>query len=190
MTLDWESRYRECSSGEAEPCAVLTDYHHLLPASGEALDLACGLGGNALYLARHGLTTSAWDSARTAIDCLAARGRDEGLPLAAEVRDVVARPPLAETFDVVVVSRFLERNLAPALAAALRPGGLLFYQTFTRARVAERGPRNDDFRLADNEFLTLFAGLRIRLYRDEWRAGHVSEGLRDEAQLIAQRGAE
>lgn len=187
MPTDWEARYRELSATPPGPAAVLADFDHLLPASGDALDLACGLGGNALHLARHGLITRAWDSAATAIDRLAAQARVEGLALTAEVRDVVEHPPAASTFDAIVVSRFLDRSLCPALAAALRPGGLLFYETFTRARVTGRGPQSEHYRLGDNELLALFAGLRIRLYRDEDRAGASDRGLRDIAQLVAQR---
>lgn len=187
MAPDWEARYRERSAAQAQPAAVLTDFDHLLPASGDALDLACGLGGNALHLARRGLITRAWDSATTAIDRLAAQARAEELPLTAEVRDVVEHPPQASTFDVIVVSRFLDRALCPALISALRSGGLIFYETFTRAGGTGRGPQSDHYRLGDNELLALFAGLRVRVYRDEQRAGALDRGLRDVAQLVAQR---
>ena len=187
MATDWEARYREHSATQPRPAAVLADFDHLLPGSGDALDLACGLGGNALHMARRGLITRAWDSAATAIDRLAEQARAEGLPLTAEVRDVVAHPPPASTFDIIVVSRFLDRTLCPALAAALRPEGLLFYETFTRTRVTGPGPRSEHYRLDDNELLALFPGLRIRIYRDEDRAGASDRGLRDVAQLVAQR---
>ena len=190
MATDREPRCRDHSATQAQPAAVLTEFDHLLPASGDALDLACGPGGNAFHLARCGLTTRAWDNAATAIDTLAEQARIEGLPLTAEVHDVLEHPPAATTFDVIVVSRFLDRALCPALAAALRPGGLIFYETFTRAGVTGRGPRTRRYRLGDNELLTLFAGLRVRAYRDEDRAGALDRGLRDIAQLVAQRPAD
>lgn len=187
---DWERRYRERSATQAQPAAVLADFDHLLPASGDALDLACGLGGNALHLARCGLTTQAWDSAASAIETLSEQAGGEGLPLTAEVRDVIERPPAPVSFDVIAVSRFLDRALCRALAHALRPGGLLFYETFTRARVASAGPTSERYRLGDNELLALFAGLRVRAYRDEARAGDLDRGQRDVAQLVAQRPAD
>jgi len=190
VTPDWEARYRDRSVAEAQAAGVLADNAHLLPGGGAALDVACGLGGNAVLLAREGLTTFAWDSSSATIDKLAAWGRANRLPLTAEVRDVVAEPPEPGRFDVITVSRFLERELAPALIAAIRPGGVLFYQTFTRTRVSDRGPGNDRFRLADNELLRLFASLRILVYREEGRVGDVSRGWRDEALLVAQRPPE
>lgn len=187
MSPDWETRYAQRSDADAAPTAVLADNAHLLPARGAALDLACGLGGNAVLLARHGLDTRAWDSAASAIGRLAERARTEALPLTAEVRDVVARPPPPGGFDVIVVSRFLERGLAPALTAALRPRGLLFYQTFTRTRVTGRGPGSERFRLAPGELLELFAPLEVLVYREERDAGDTARGLRDEAQLVARQ---
>lgn len=187
MAPDWEARYRGRSVADAEPAAVLADNAHLLPEGGGALDVACGLGGNAVFLARAGLETVAWDSSPAAVDKLGAWARENRLPLTAEVRDVMAAPPEPECFDVIAVSRFLERELAPALIGALRPGGVLFYQTFTRTRVSDRGPGSDRFRLGDNELLTLFAPLRVLAYREEGRVGDLDRGLRDEAQLVAYR---
>ena len=184
---DWEARYADRSVGESAPAAVLADNGHLLPAAGVALDVACGLGANAILLARHGLETHAWDRSPTAIGRLSEWAAHHPLPLHPAVRDVVARPPEPGRFDVITVTRYLERDLAPALAAALRPGGLLFYQTFNRARVGEQGPRGDRFRLADGELLALFASLEVVFYRDEDRLGDLARGMRDEAQLIARR---
>lgn len=190
MTLDpqarWDARYRE-SSRPAAPARVLVAHAHLLPASGRALELACGLGANALFLAARGLRVSAWDLSSVAIERLARQASARGLALGTEVRDVLAEPPPAGAFDVVVVARFLERSLAPAIAGALRPGGLLYYQTFTRTRVDDTGPDSDAYRLADNELLRLFAGLRVLAYREEGRVGNLTRGLRNQAYLVAQR---
>jgi SAM-dependent methyltransferase len=182
----WNRRYAE---GEAVPRAaqVLIENRHLLPATGDALDLACGLGGNALMLAGAGLSVQAWDVSSVAIDALQSRAIAENLNLQAAVRDVSAQPPAPNTFDVIVVSYFLQRELAPALCAALRPGGLLFYQTFVRDKVSQQGPGNPDFLLAENELLILFAPLRLRVYREEGVLGDTTQGLRNEALLVAQK---
>ncbi len=184
---DWDARYRERTLEDTAPAAVLADNLHLLPAGGRVLDLACGLGANALLLAQQGLETLAWDSSPVAIGKLRDWCRERLLPLTAEVRDVVARPPEPGRFDVIVVARFLERDLAGSLMDALRPGGLLFYQTFTRSRVGPHGPSGDEYRLAEGELLELFRPLRVVVYREEDRIGDLSRGFRDEAQLVACR---
>jgi SAM-dependent methyltransferase len=166
---------------------VLVENSYLLPAGGVALDLACGLGANACLLARCGLDTVGWDYSRVAIDALTELAITTGLSLQGEVRDAIADPPQPGSFDVIVVSHFLERSLAPSLEAALRRGGLLFYQTFTRIRVDDGGPSNPAFRLDGNELLGLFSGLRVLVYREEGRVGDIRQGFRNEAMLVAQK---
>lgn len=184
----WDKRYRESSSNEPKAAQVLWENRHLLPKTGDALDLACGLGGNSLLLAEAGLQVQAWDLSPVAVEVLQSRSAHGMDNLQAEVRDVLTHPPQPASFDVIVVSYFLERSLAQALCAALRPGGLLFYQTFVRDKVNQEGPSNADFLLAENELLSLFAGLRLRVYREEGRLGDTKQGLRNEALFVGQKG--
>ncbi|HKK04584.1 MAG TPA: methyltransferase domain-containing protein [Gammaproteobacteria bacterium] len=186
MRAKWDARYRD-AGGRGAPAVVLAGNAHLLPERGRALDMACGLGSNALLLAERGLTVEAWDLSPVAIDRLNADAAEQGLSLQGTVRDVVAEPPLPASFDVIVVAHFLERSLCPAISAALRPGGLLFYQTFTRARVTDTGPGNPAFRLERNELLHLFADLSLVVYREEARIGKLTQGFRDQAMLVAQK---
>jgi SAM-dependent methyltransferase len=180
----WDRRWRD-SASTPRPLAVLADNIHLLPSHGHALDLACGLGGNALLLAEHGLETWAWDLSPVGIERLREEAVRRELVVHPEVRDVLADPPGPERFDVITVGHFLDRRLVPALTAALKPGGLLYYQTFTRERVDDTGPQDDAFRLEENELLRLFADLTLIHYREEGRIGDLTKGLRNEAQLIA-----
>lgn len=182
----WDERYRDTDLRQ-DPARVLTENLHLLPAEGKALDLACGLGANAVLLAERGLKTWAWDISPVAIRRLEDQSWEANLDLEAVVRDVTVAPPEADSFDVIVVSRFLDRALAPKLVEALRPGGLLFYQTFTREKIDEGGPGNPDFLLEDGELLKLFAALQPRVYREEGLLGDTSQGFRNEALLVAQK---
>jgi len=182
----WNERYRDATGGQ-QASRVLNENLHLLPGTGRALDLACGSGGNAILLAQQGLTVDAWDIADVAIAELQDAALRRQLPIHAEVRDVEARPPSPETFDVIVVSYFLDRDSIPALIQALRPAGLIYYQTFTRKRVSDRGPQRAEFRLADQELLQLFSGLELLFYREEGCVGDVQKGFRDEAMLVARK---
>jgi tellurite methyltransferase len=185
----WEQRYGGGDGGEPPPPArVLVENAHLLPAEGAALDLACGLAGNAFFLVEQGLDVWAWDYSSAAIERVRVQAVARGLRLHAEVRDAVAEPPESARFDVIVVTRFLERALVPALIDALRPAGLLYYQTFTRARVDDTGPANPAYRLAPNELLALFRPLQILVYREEDTVGDVRRGFRNEAMLVARKG--
>ena len=183
----WNRRYSQAPSGPPRACAVLREYAFLLPAAGQALDLACGRGGNALFLARRGLRAHAWDISEEAIGTLAREAGAAGLGLQVEVRDVQESPPAPGTFDVICVSFYLERGLCGALIEALRPQGLLFYQTFLREQVTQEGPGNPAYRLGPGELLGLFAPLHVLAYQELGRVGDPGQGVRDTAWLVAQR---
>ncbi len=187
LPAKWNEPYRKRSVASLHPAVVLSDSAHLLPASGRALDLACGGGGNALFLARRGLEVTARDIASVAVDRLREQAQIEGLRLRAEVCDVEKLPWPPERYDVIVVSRYLHRALAPAIMAALNPGGLLFYQTFTADKPPGIGPTHPDYLLADNELLYLFRGLKVRFYREDARCGDSSSGRRNEAYFVGQK---
>ncbi len=178
----WNRRHAE-NQAPPQAARVLCENRHLLPAVGDALDLACGLGGNSLLLAEAGMRVAAWDLSPVAI----ARLRGQARPgIRAEVRDVIAAPPVAKSFDVIVVSYFLHRPLLPALVEALRPDGLLFYETFG-PRIVGIGPEKAGFRLRRSELPGLLLDLIPCYYREDGAAGDLSEGFRDRVMLVGQR---
>lgn len=171
----WNAQYAWSGKPLPAPAEVLTRGERWLPGNGKALDLACGRGASALWLQARGFETHAWDISQTAIAQLQARAG--GQALQAIVRDVEKRAPQPASFDVIVVCRFLHRPLCPAIADALRPGGMLFYQTFTH------GLSNPDYLLEPNELLTLFPTLNVSWY---FEAPEVVQG-KAQAMLIAQQ---
>ncbi|NOZ52144.1 MAG: methyltransferase domain-containing protein [Gammaproteobacteria bacterium] len=186
--IKWNKRYlcNTDSSPAFEPALVLLEYAHLLPGSGRALEVACGLGGNTLFLARRMFEVDAWDISDVAIGRLIQRAGQEKLAITAETRDVLRHPPAPKCYDVIVVSRFLERAMIPNLIQALRPKGLIFYQTFIKDKDPCVGPKNPAYLLGENELLTLFSRLKVVLYREEGQLGDCHQGLRNEAMLVAQ----
>ncbi|MDJ0805808.1 MAG: methyltransferase domain-containing protein [Gammaproteobacteria bacterium] len=187
LQIKWNQRHAD-PTHQPRAAEVLYQNLHLLPVQGRALDLACGLGGNALLMAKSGLQVTAWDLSQVAINRLKGYAEAQGFKhLQAEVRDLGRESLPVESFDIIVVSYFLERALVAPLITALKPGGLLFYQTFTRISVDGQGPSNPDFRLADNELLRLFEPLAVRYYREENRLGSLTRGVRDVAMLVAEK---
>ena len=182
----WNDRYR-AATGEPQASRVLKENLHLLPGQGRALDLACGLGGNAMLLAQQGLHVDAWDIADVPVSALQDIALKRQLSIQAELRDVETHPPEPETFDVIVVSYFLQRDIVAEMIDAVKAGGLIYYQTFTRQRVSDRGPQRAEFGLADQELLSLFSGLQVLFYREEGRVGDVQKGFRDEAMFIGRK---
>jgi SAM-dependent methyltransferase len=165
------------------PAAWLTDHADLLPPQARALDLACGRGRNALWLAERCASVLALDRDAAAVDQLRAAAGVRGLPITAVVTDLEwgVRPLASSAFEVIVVINYLHRPLFPSLVDALTPGGVLIYETFTRAQAARGRPTNPDFLLEQGELNRLVAPLEIL----DWREGEFEA--RDVASVIARR---
>jgi len=186
MTQDdrarWDARYAERDPGEEKPPhPLLVEYAGRAPG-GAALDVACGRGRDALWLAANGFRpVVAADVSRVALrHCLAAahqRGLAEGLLCVQADLDRFRFPPAA--FDLICVFRFLNRGLFPALVRGLKPGGLLIYETFNWRWAEERPDVSPDYLLQPGELLEAFGGLEVIAY-DEL-------GVR--SQLVARRPA-
>ena len=183
----WDQIYRNRPETCPLAAQVLAENLHLLPKTGTALDAACGPGANAIVLARQGLETHAWDISEEALLHLGKSIANENLNLITAQRDIVSQPPAAETFDVIVVSRFLDRSIIRHLINALRRDGLIYYQTYIKDQRDAIGPNNPAYRLDVNELLRLFSALRLIFYREEGMIGDLSTGFRNEAMLIARK---
>ena len=162
----WNARY---AAGEyaarTHPSPLLAAWIDRLPR-GRALDVACGLGRNAIHLAAHGYAVDAMDISGVAL--AGARERAEAAGVAVNwIETDLDRPDIArDAYDVVVVARFLYRPLIPRLVDALRPGGHLVYDHhyITPADVA--GPTSRRFRARPNELLERFRALRVLSYEE------------------------
>ena len=150
------------------PSAWLIDNAGLLPRGGTVLDVACGRGRHAFLLASAGFDVHAIDRDPEAVDFVRATAERLHLSLTCELVDLETDPPpeLPGGCDVVLVFNYLHRPLMPALRAALKPGGRLFYETFT-VQQAERGhPKNPAFLLNAGELPELMAPLRVIRVRE------------------------
>ena len=184
----WNNIYQQSQVGEGEPVWVLKEFSHLLPVNGKALDIACGLAPNGVHLARLGLQVEAWDISDVVVEKINQYAEANKLKLVGKTVDFSSAGIPESSFDVIVVSHYLERSLAPVIVKALRPGGLLFYQTFVKdVTPSYSGPSNPDFRLDANELLKLFSDLKLVAYREEATIGVLDEGLRNVAAYIGQK---
>lgn len=183
----WEKRYEACTDEYPVAAEVLFDNQHLLPEEGTALDLACGRGANAICLAENGLDTSAWDISSSALEQLSQHAEKNNLTINIEARDVSAIPPDKDTFDIIVVSRFLDRKIMPQLKNAIKQNGLILYQTFIKDKANSSGPNNPDYLLDKNELLSFFTDWKIIVYREEGTTGNIDKGFRNQAMIIAQK---
>ena len=184
----WNERYlrRGVEPFARAPSDWLVAHRDLLAGAGRALDLACGDGRNALYLAQLGYDVDAIDISDVAIDALRAAARQHGLRIVPRVVDLEREPLPAGPFDAIVVMNFLQRDLFVALEDALAPDGLLLYETLSTVHVEELGHSfNPDYLLERGELPRAFPDLEIV---DE-REGVVGEpgAQRGVASIVARR---
>jgi SAM-dependent methyltransferase len=125
----------------------------LIKANGRVLDLACGAGRNARWLAAQGYLVEAVDRDATALQSM------HGLAnITTKVADLEHAPwPYGvQQFDAIVVCRYLHRPLLPLLPGSLAPQGVLIYETFMQGHEVYGRPQNPDFLLQPNELLEVF----------------------------------
>ncbi|MGH7261278.1 MAG: dihydroneopterin aldolase [Nitrospiraceae bacterium] len=185
-------RTRPVAATDPRPAQFLKDHVHLLPA-GRVLDVACGRGRNALFLAAQGYTVDAVDRDEQALAEAAATAVQRGLASvtvrAVELEDPAHPPDIPSAcYDAVLVLFYLYRPLFPALLRALKPGGVLLYETFLiDNHLRHRHPRRQEFCLAHNELLHLATGLRVLHYDEGEHADAHGGGSAFTARLLARK---
>ncbi|HET7776396.1 MAG TPA: methyltransferase domain-containing protein [Azospira sp.] len=151
------------------PSPWIRRFAGLIPPSRAVLDLACGSGRHARWLAQRGHPVLAVDRDGEALATLAEVPGVETLPA-----DLEGAPwPLAgRSFAGIVVTNYLHRPLMPFLAASLEAGGVLLYETFMAGNERFGRPSRPDFLLQPGELLDFAReqGLQVLAYE----AGEVS----------------
>jgi len=164
----WEVRYGERPEDQVgPPSQFLVEQLHRLPR-GRALDVACGPGRQALYLARHGWTVDAIDFSHTALARLLSAARRDGRAVHALAADLEHYVLPRDRYALIVNVRYLQRSLFDDLKRALRRGGMILFETFIRDQQQLGHPRNPAFLLDRDELAAAFADLEILAY-DEGR---------------------
>ena len=135
--------------------------------SSRALDVAMGRGRHAVVLAARGFKVFGVDNRLDAIREASTRVAAIGRPLHAWCADLTSFPLPRSRFDLIVVTRYLQRDLMESLKRALIPGGAILYETFTEAqRRHGRGPTSPDHLLAPGELRAYFADFNVLAYEE------------------------
>jgi SAM-dependent methyltransferase len=163
----WEERHRDARPGDPEPSVI-----EMLPVlpRGTALDVAAGTGRNAIALARAEWRVVAADFSLTGMDMLKAIARCENLAISPVVADLENSFPFhPSSFDVILNVSYLDRALTPLLVGALRPRGMLLFDTFLIDEADEAGHghlRDSRFTLDHYELRGMLSDLEMVRYRE------------------------
>ena len=162
---EWDARYRGGERAEdliAAPTRLVVRTAEKLDP-GRALDIACGTGRNAIWLAEHGWTVTAVDGAPTAIDVLNQRAK--GLKVRSQVADLEGDDFTIDCgyWDLILKCYYLQRSLIPAVREGVRPGGV----AIVIVHLAEPGETTTYKHAAPGELRSFFA---------DWDVLHYFEG--------------
>jgi SAM-dependent methyltransferase len=172
--LKWNEKYRR-KDYPTEPSEIVKAFCGLAPGAA-ALDIAAGIGRNAIFLAGQGFTVDAVDIADEGLALLAGRHRS----IRTLCADLDAFDIPAGRYDLIVNILYLNRRLFPQIREGLKPGGLLIFETLLEPLdESERSRHCRDYFLRENELLHSFLSLRVLHYREGPEAG------RDSTRLLA-----
>lgn len=182
---NWDERYRHGEHPKEPSPLLATAIENLKP--GRALDIACGAGRHAIFLAEHGWQVTAVDSSRVGIETLQQHAREAGVTVEAQVADLELGEFHIEpgTYDLICVFYYLQRELFSPMRAGVKPGSMVVAAIHLNDGKKDAKPANPAFLLEPGELKQLFADWEITYYRESEsdEGGHHH----DTAYLIARK---
>jgi SAM-dependent methyltransferase len=156
VRYDFDALYRGESPGEGVPAMVTPPWDTKAPKEnvvawheggwvhGDVLDIGCGLGDNAIYLARQGFNVTGLDISPTALITAERRAKDAGVDVTFAVTDSTKLEGYTDAFDTIVDSGMFhcldddaKRSYAAAARRATRPGATLLLSCFSDANPSD-----------------------------------------------------
>lgn len=185
MKESWDERYAGGKYSSAEPHKLLVNLAEKLKA-GKALDLACGTGRNAIFLAEKGWTITAVDNSAVGIEIAAQRAKEKGLKLDFRVADLEKGEFEIEenAYDLICDFYYLQRDLFPRIKTALKPNGIVIAAIHIYGDAEEP----HEFSLKEGELREYFKDFEILHYHETSQTDtDAGEHHRRTAEIIAKK---
>ena len=160
----WEQKYEVKDVSEIPPADewLLECVRHLTP--GRALDVACGLGQNAIALAELGWQVDAVDISPRGLELAANHADQLGVKINWICADLDEWLPETDRYDLVIFFLFLDWECIPAIVErGLKPGGSLCYETFSAAQCnrSDNHLKNPAFTVQEGDWERYFLNFEI-----------------------------
>ena len=176
----WDKRYRVADTDVSDPDSLLL-HGPRLSGPGRALDVACGRGANALFVAARGFQVDAVDISLAALRVVHATARQRDADVACIAADLDYFPLPISVYDLVLVFYFFSEPLILPIERALKPGGLLCYATYNVRHTSVKPGFNPAYLIEPDDLRRHFADFEHILHEsDAGEKGNVSR-------LIARR---
>ncbi|MEM9456338.1 MAG: class I SAM-dependent methyltransferase [Myxococcota bacterium] len=166
----WNAKYRAGSHASEVASSALVELAAWVPAQGRGLDVAGGMGRNALWLARRGLDMTVVDISEVALARVVERAGQARLDLKVAAMDLEVDPLPSGPFSLVLCCDYLQRSLVSAVAEVLAVGGRLLWIHPLEANL-ERHPKPGRRHLlspGEARGLVESAGLRVVVAEEGW----------------------
>ena len=184
----WNRRYAAGAyAGRTEASALLQAWVGAVQA-GRALDVACGAGRNALYLAERGFEVDGVDISAAALSRARSSARQRGVRLNLIEHDLDTPLTLDAGYQLILVIRYVNLPLMAQLTDHLAPGGFLIGEQHLVSEAEVIGPENPAYRVAPGQLAAAARGLDV-LYVNEGLVTEPDGRLAALAQVVARRGS-
>jgi tellurite methyltransferase len=140
---------------------------------GTAIELACGLGGNCIFLSHHGYVVEAVDISDVAIHYLEREAARQKLTIRPHIVDLSTQSKLEfkkDSIDIAVITYYLDRPIIPYVMGLVKKHGFIFMETYFKSPLTT-GSVSEKYKLAPGELLTLFGAWQILYYEENEKEG-------------------
>ncbi len=152
--IKWDKKYKETSSllKDRPHSRKLEELVNKVKGT-KALEIACGTGRNSVYLAQKGFEVDALDISEVALQFLDKKGHGA---INTKLVDLEGYEPSKNSYDVIVMTNYLDRGIIPHLVQALKKEGILYIETYMHHESNTKPGSNPDFLLKANELKSFF----------------------------------
>ncbi len=177
----WNARYSRHDRTIPDPDLFLVENSSILTA-GTAVDVASGLGANALFLARHGYGVEAIDISFSALSKLKAEADRQRLNVRPIVADLNNYPLPPDRYDLAMIFYFFFPAIMSGIRNCLKSGGLLFCATYNYRHTSIMPEFNEKYLVPRGGLIPYIPDLEIVMHDGEaGEAGNLSR-------VIARKG--
>jgi SAM-dependent methyltransferase len=181
----WNKRYAEDSYRKGNPVTLLENWiEHISP--GKAIDIACGTGRNAIFMAQAGFNVDAIDISSEGLKQAHNKAQELGLDINWIEHDLEQPYNFDTDYRLIVVMWYVNLALISRLRECMAPGAYLICEEHMLSDCDVAGPCNPDFRVAPGQLREVVSGLEVLLYEESIKANDDGEQIAS-ARVVARR---
>ena len=163
--IKWNQRYAEDSYHKNNPVTLVEDWLPRIPV-GRALDVACGAGRNAIFLAQAGYQVDAIDISSEGLNQARQKAESQGLSINWIERDLGQDYQFDTDYDLIIVLWYVDLALVTRLCDCLAAGGYLLCEEHLITDLEVIGPTSSDYRVAPGDLREAVSGVDVLLYEE------------------------